>query len=152
MKKIISLFILLFFSFLLSAHEFWLEPDKFLYEAGEPITIKFLVGENFEGENWSGNRLKVNQLYFYSKDFTDELSSEISEEKGDSLQISIFDEGTAMLTFNSNNSFINLEAEKFNEYLKEDSLQTAIDYRREHYCYDCDHALYQSLNWRNQHH
>ena len=133
MKKILSLFILLFFSFLLSAHEFWLAPDKFLYEPGEPITIKFLVGENFEGEIWSGNRLKVNELYFYSKDFTDELSSEISEENGDSLQISLFDEGTAMLTFNSNNSFINLEAEKFNEYLKEDSLQIAIDYRREHH-------------------
>jgi len=132
MKKILSLFLLLFFSFLLSAHEFWLEPEKFIYEPGDPINIRFLVGENFEGENWSGNSLKVNQLNFYSKDYTDDLSSEISDEKGDSIQISLYDEGTAMLTFNSNNSFINLDAEKFNEYLKEDGLQTAIDYRREH--------------------
>jgi len=132
MKKALSLFILLFYSLLLSAQEFWLEPDNFLYEPGDPITIKFLVGENFEGEIWSGNRLKVKELYFYSKYVTDELSSEISEGNSDSLQISLFDEGSAILTFNSNNSFINLESEKYNEYLRKDSLQTVIDYRREH--------------------
>ena len=132
MKKVLSLSLLLFFSFLLSAHEFWLEPERFIYEPGDAINIRFLVGENFEGENWKGNRSKVNQINFYSKDFTDELTSEISDDNGDSLQVSLNDEGTVMLTFNSNNSFINLEAEKFNDYLKEDGIQTTIDYRREH--------------------
>lgn len=133
MKKIFSFFFLQLFSFLLPAHEFWLEPEKFIYEPGDSVNIRFFVGENFEGENWSGNQSKVNQLNFYSKDFTDDLLTELSEDKGDSLQISFNDEGTVMLTFNSNNSFINLEAEKFNAYLKEDGLQSAIDYRREHH-------------------
>jgi uncharacterized GH25 family protein len=43
----------------------------------------------------------------------------------------MLDEGTNLVAFNSTNSFIELEAAKFNDYLKEDGLINAIDYREE---------------------
>jgi uncharacterized GH25 family protein len=58
------------------------------------------------------------------------LSKSISEEKGDSIELTMLDEGTNLVAFNSTNSFIEQEAEKFNEYLKEDGLYDAIEYRK----------------------
>lgn len=126
------LFICLFtFAIPLFAHEFWLQPDKFIYKRGDNINVRFLVGENFEGDNWSGNNKKVKSLKLYFTGAVDDLSSQLSEDKGDSLQFSVYDECTAMITFNSTNSFIRLDANKFTEYLTEDGLQNAIDYRKQ---------------------
>ena len=132
MKKIFTFLSLITVSILLSSHEFWLQPDKFIYNRGETINIKFLVGENFEGENWSGNHSKIHTLDFYFGGVKDDLSGMISDEKGDSAQFTLYDEGTAMVTFNSNNSFIELDSAKFNAYLQEDGLVEAIEYRKQH--------------------
>jgi len=132
MKKPVLLLIVSFLVIPLLGHEFWLQPEKFIYQRGEPINIRFWVGENFEGENWSGNHDKINSLRLYLGNVWDDLTDQVSDEKGDSIQLSIYDEGTAMLTFNSNNSFIQLEAEKFNNYLKEDGLNYALSFRTDH--------------------
>lgn len=95
--------------------------------------IRFLVGEGFQGENWGGNKDKVHQLFHYTpSDEIIDISSRLSTNKGDSLQLPLQDEGTHMVVFNSTNSFISLEADKFNEYLKEDGLDKAAQYRKEH--------------------
>jgi uncharacterized GH25 family protein len=131
MKK--PILILLFFTFLssLSAHEFWLSPDKFLYKRGEKINIRFQGGENFEGENWRGNKSKIQSLNLYYGGVRDDLSGYFSEEAGDSLEIQQLDEGTNLVAFNSTNSYIGLDAEKFNAYLQEDGLENVIEYRKQ---------------------
>jgi uncharacterized GH25 family protein len=130
MKKFVYLFALFTLFTLLSSHEFWLNPDKFIYQRGEKINIKFLVGENFEGENWKGNKERVQSLKLYYGGVSDDLSKYISEETGDSLQLAQLDEGTNLIAFNNTNTFIELEAAKFNEYLQEDGLTDAIEYRK----------------------
>lgn len=92
-----------------------------------------MVGENFKGEDWSGNKDKVQQLFHYTpSDEVIDVSSKLSSNKGDSLQLPLQDEGTHMVVFNSTNSFISLEADKFNAYLTEDGLNEIASYRREH--------------------
>lgn len=113
-----------------SGHEFWIQPDKFIYNHGEPVNIKFLVGENFSGENWTGDKSKIKSLRLYFEDVTDKnCIDNVGGNKGDSLQIAMLDEGTVMLTLNTTNSFIDLEAAKFNGYLREDGLAEALKYR-----------------------
>ncbi len=114
----------------LLAHEFWLEPQQFIFSAGDEINIRFKVGEGFYGNNWEGNRQKVQELKLYFADVVDDLSDGLSEEAGDSLQFSMFNEGTLTLTFNNVNSYIELDAQKFNEYLQEYGLTSAIEYRK----------------------
>jgi uncharacterized GH25 family protein len=115
------------------AHEFWLQPEKFIYKRGENINIRFWLGENFEGENWKGNRANTRQLTVYFKGIPDDVTDKLSEtEEGDSLQLALFDEGTAVLAFHSTNKFIQLDSAKFNDYLKEDALEKAIQYRTDH--------------------
>jgi hypothetical protein len=116
-KKIICLVFVCLLSIVISAHEFWLQPDKFFYQPGDEINIRFFVGENFEGENLSGDSSKVQQLICYQHNVEDNLSTKISD-KGDSLQFNCYEEGNVMITFNFKNSFLKLEAAKFNDYLK----------------------------------
>lgn len=113
------------------SHEFWLEPQQYIFSRADEINIRFRVGEDFTGDNWRGNREKINELKLFYADIVDDLSNAITDDQGDSLQFSIHEEGTALITFNSTNSFIDLEAAKFNAYLLEDGLQNAIDDRRQ---------------------
>jgi uncharacterized GH25 family protein len=143
MKKIItSLFLLFVIS--VSAHEFWLQPDKFIYKKGEKANIRFKVGENFEGDNWGGDRAKVNFLTLQTNAGKTDLAASISENKGDSLQLVLQEEGTAIITYNGLNSYIELAAPKFNAYLEEDGLREAIEYRKQHNETDSmSHEFYQ---------
>jgi uncharacterized GH25 family protein len=132
MKKSIIIFSL-FIAASLSAHEFWIQPDKFIYKRGETINLKFLVGENFAGENWTGNKDKAQSMHLYFDETVDNnFEDNLTDNKGDSIQFAIYEEGTAMVTLNTKNSFIDLEAKEFNKYLKEEGLTEALDYRMEH--------------------
>lgn len=145
MKKIITvLFLLVVIS--VSAHEFWLQPNRFIYDGGEKAVIKLMVGENFDGQNWTGDSSRVASLKLWTKDGKQDIPSN-HWKKGDSLEIYLAPSNTGssiMITFNSKNSFIHLEAAKFNAYLEEDGLRNAIEYRREHHETDSmGHEAYQ---------
>jgi uncharacterized GH25 family protein len=132
-RKHLIVFIFFTIALPLLAHEFWIQPEKFIYKRGENINLRFWVGENFEGENWKGNRANAQQLTVYFKGIPDDITDKLSKtEEGDSIQLALFDEGTALLTFQTTNKFIQLDSAKFNEYLKEDALEEAIEYRAEH--------------------
>jgi uncharacterized GH25 family protein len=133
MKKIITL-LFLFCLINVSAHEFWLQPAKFIYKTGDTAVIKLMVGEDFNGKNWNGDSSKVASLGIWNKKGKAPLATDFWK-KGDSLIIRFtpeMEEGSCMITFNSTNSYISLEASKFNAYLEEDGLRNAIEYRREH--------------------
>lgn len=115
----------------LLAHEFWLSPDKYIYKRGEKINVRFFVGENFEGQNWKGKKENVQSLKLYYGGVNDDLSKYISNNPGDSLELTMLDEGTNLIAYNSTNNFIKSEAPKFHEYLLEDGLLNAIEYRKE---------------------
>lgn len=115
------------------AHEFWLQPARFIYQPGDRINIRFWVGEDFDGINWGGNREKVASLQRWVNGKRENLANHISDKKGDSLQFIMHDEGTPMITFNSINSYIELDSAKFNAYLEEDGLTGALAYRAAHH-------------------
>lgn len=129
-KTFLAITLLTIISSLL-AHEFWLSLQKYIYKRGEKINVRFFAGENFEGENWKGNKEKIQSLKIYYGGVNDDLSNYISDDPGDSLELTMLDEGTNLIAFNSTNTFIEIEAPKFNEYLAEDGLQNAIEYRKE---------------------
>jgi uncharacterized GH25 family protein len=130
MKRLIYFFTLFTFFTLLSSHEFWLYPHKFIYKRAEKINIRFWVGENFDGGNWTGNNERINSLKLYYGGVSDDLSPVVTEAGGDSIEYFMIDEGTNLIAFNSNNAFIELEPGKFNEYLEEDGLLDALEYRK----------------------
>jgi uncharacterized GH25 family protein len=131
MKKFFYTSFLFFLFTLFSSHEFWLQPASFACKKGDTIVIKFMVGENFTGENWMGNRSKINTLDLYQTGTKTSLVSRISDTKSDSLQFKPDLEGTAIVAYNSVNAFIEMDAATFNTYLDEEGLTEAIAYRKE---------------------
>lgn len=120
-------------SLVVIAHEFWLQPQQYVFNNGEIASIKFNVGENFTGENWAGSNSKINYLIHYTPSNKQiDIASLVSDKKGDSIQLKLEEDGTHMVIYNSKNSFINLVPAKFNPYLKEDGLNEAAAYRKLH--------------------
>lgn len=127
-KPVLFLFLLTIIPSLF-AHEFWLNPAKFIYKRSDKINIRFLVGENFEGENWKGNNERINSLKIYYGGVTDDLSPVVTGASGDSIEYTMIDQGTNLIAFHSTNSFIETEPAKFEEYLKENGLTNTLEYR-----------------------
>ena len=131
-KKTVLFILLLTFIPSLFAHEFWLNPGKFIYKRTDKINIRFLAGENFEGENWQGNNERIQSLKIYFGGVIDDLSPVVTDVAGDSIEYTMIDEGTNLVAFHSTNSFIEMEPEKFEAYLREDGLTNALEYRNAH--------------------
>ncbi|MCU0380438.1 MAG: DUF4198 domain-containing protein [Chitinophagaceae bacterium] len=130
MKKAIALLVVCCISSWINSHEFWLQPNRFQYKSGDPVRIRFQVGESFRGENWTGTRASVERLELFWKEFDDDLKPLIGDTvPGDSLIIQFFDEGTVMTVFESTDKYIRLDPAEFTAYLQEDGLQNAIDFR-----------------------
>lgn len=103
MRKFLLVLLVLLPAGILTAHEFWIQPDRFIYEAGETINLRFWVGENFEGGNWKGNRQSAERIEIQQNKLDDLLTSNLGENEGDSLEVSLHDEGTAMILMQTNN-------------------------------------------------
>lgn len=113
-------------------HEFWIEPDQFQLKPGQQLRLRFNVGENFTSEGWTGNRQLVDKMRVYFHDLDDEIGNLVSDSTGDSLNLQFYLPGSVLIAFQSKNKHIELPADKFNEYLKEDGLEDAALYRKEH--------------------
>lgn len=142
-KNIIALVTIQSLSFLCLAHEFWMQPQKFVFSKDEVAGIDFMVGENFEGERWSLKRHRVVRLEQHTVTSFNTISMPTDTSKRPVLNVALKTEGTHLIVMQSNNAYLELDAEKFNAYLKEDGLDDVINHRtttntldkpsREHY-------------------
>lgn len=127
-KKYVVLFLLLI-SILTQAHEFWLQPLKYFYAVGEKATISFKVGENFIGESWDLKRHRIERLELIHRNQSSNLKDSVKEGEKDNLEVELKESGTHLIVMQSDKAYIELEADKFNEYLKEDGLDNVLDLR-----------------------
>ena len=111
------------------AHEFWLQTKKFHYKVGEEMNVEFIVGENFQGEPWDLMRHKVERLEVHTGITVKNLIKEVKDVKGKNLTYKFDREGTHLVAMESDFAYIELEAEKFNDYLKDDGLDNILDER-----------------------
>lgn len=129
-KRSISFFTVILLSLVVQAHEFWMQPDKFTYAIGEMAQINFMVGENFVGERWNTANHRILRLERYAGDTHEELLNRVNTGAGRNLEVRLTDRGTQLFVLQSNSAFIELEAEKFNEYLQEDGLDEVYAHRK----------------------
>ncbi len=129
-KRFLALLILSGLSFAIQAHEFWLQPLKFNYQLNDEATINFMVGENFTGEQWDLTKHKVELLEWHTADAKADLTTQVKNVKGSRLMQKLSNEGTHLFAMKSNAAYIELGAEKFNEYLKEDGLDYILNERK----------------------
>jgi uncharacterized GH25 family protein len=131
MKKIafgITLFALFT---VLTAHEFWLEPTTYFAEIGQPVKINLRVGENFTGEKWDAGISRITHFSSFLKDKETNWLNVLQNRGLDSLDCRFSEQGTHLVALKTNSKFIELEAEKFNDYLRDDGLDAVLKTRIE---------------------
>lgn len=131
MKRSTLILIVLITAIIADAHEFWLQPKKYRYKVGEEMKVDFMVGENFTGEFWDLSVHKVEKAEIHFPGGSSDLTKQVQPTKGNNLTYKFAKEGTHLLTVQSNAAFIELDGEKFNEYLKEDGLDNIAELRKE---------------------
>jgi hypothetical protein len=114
-----------------AAHEFWLLPPRFFVAAGTKINLHVFVGENFTGNRWPGKSSRLTRLVHYAPNDTIDLTKIATRADTLSTSVELIQPGVHVLSFSTNNSFIELDAGKFNAYLKEDGLERVMDLRQQ---------------------
>jgi uncharacterized GH25 family protein len=114
---------------LASSHEFWLQPGKFRYGVNEEMNVALLVGENFEGEPWDLKKNKIERLELHHLAKIVDLRPQVRPGDKDPLKYKFTEEGTHGLVLQSSEAYVEMDAEKFNDYLKEDGIENALEIR-----------------------
>lgn len=122
MKKLSALIAVLVIASIVQAHEFWLQPAKFKFSVGEVIKLDFMVGESFTGEFWDLKKHKAEKMELHRLGGVRDLAKEVKPTQGNNLAFKADQEGTYLFSLQSNAAYIELEGDKFNDYLKEDGL------------------------------
>jgi len=117
-RKIVSTVCILVCITLVQAREFWLQPDKFIFQPGENLLLSFNVGENFMGGRWNLGRQAIIRLERHQLGKMNNLSSLIKDGDKNPIPIPLQEEGTHLVLMESNNSFLERESDSFNEFLK----------------------------------
>ncbi len=129
MKRLITTTLVLIVAYLANGHEFWLQPKKFKYALDEEIKLDFMVGESFTGEFWDLKKHKAEKMQLHRLSGVKDLVKEVKPTDGNNLTVKADQEGTYLFALQSNAAYIELEGEKFNEYLKEDGLDYILEER-----------------------
>ncbi|GAC1597266.1 MAG: DUF4198 domain-containing protein [Hymenobacter sp.] len=117
------------------AHEFWLEASRFRLQPGQTVSIRPLVGTDFTGAPWPNKAAKVLRLVRFGPTPTD--STALTPAPGvaptDSFRtgFTFAQPGTHVVLLRSANSFLELPADKFTAYLREEGLDYALQLRQE---------------------
>jgi hypothetical protein len=105
----------------LLAHDLWIEPTTFSPKPGQIVGVRLRVGENLIGELLPLVPALVNQ--FIVEDAADRkpVVGRPGAELAGVLRAAM--PGLLVIGYRSNRSTIELEADKFNQYLKEEGLE-----------------------------
>ncbi len=111
------------------AHEYWFEPANFFAQVNEKIDLKLFLGEGlkveeerpFEAAKIVSFRQYFGEVGFDSKNNVDKSMPFYSYTSGS--------DGNHMFALERNWSYITLEPDKFDEYLREDGMEYIIEER-----------------------
>lgn len=113
-----------------SAHEFWMTPDQFAPPVNAPVTFSLFVGEKFRGDTVGFGRPIAASFRWYSQRGAVQLRSHLPDNLNQSSMAMAFDRpGTQLIALDTQPFTIELTADKFNDYLREEGLEHVVTLR-----------------------
>jgi hypothetical protein len=113
----------------LHAHDFWVEPSSFRPAVGERVSFDLLVGQKLSGESVARDSGKIAHFFVRGPDGKDEDVLGI-DGRSPAGQWRVRAGGFHVLGYRTTPTPIELEALKFEVYLREEGLQPVIDARK----------------------
>ncbi len=129
LNKIITVLLVFITTLAVQSQELWLLSKKFRHVLNEEMNVAFLVGENFEGEVWDLKKNKIEKLELSHLAKTVDLRLQVKPEAKEKLKYKFIEEGTYLLSMQSGAAIVEMDSEKFNDYLKEDGLENILEIR-----------------------
>ncbi|PJJ61258.1 DUF4198 domain-containing protein [Hymenobacter chitinivorans] len=114
------------------AQEFWLLPPQFFVVPGTRFNLHVFVGENFTGRRWPGKSSRLTRFVHYTPTDSVDLTPIATRQDTLSTTVEVAQPGVHLLAFSTTNVFVELDAEKFNAYLKEHDLERVSYLRQQH--------------------
>ena len=111
----------------LFAHDFWIEPSSYQVAVGSQVTVRFLVGEEFRGDPLPLDPSRV--IVFARFGLTSETPVRGVDGADPAGVVSLDDPGLHLIAYRSTSVFLELDAEKFESYLRSEGLEGVIDER-----------------------
>lgn len=115
-----TLLTLLFVTAPLFAHDMWMEPASFFAESGQLLSIRLKVGQNLLGDPLPRSAGLINEFIVEDGSGRRPIIGREGSDPAGYLRIS--NPGLQVIGYYSKPSSVDLPAEKFNEYLKEEGL------------------------------
>lgn len=108
----------------LAAHDFWIEPTAFRPAVGATLGVRLVVGQKFRGDALPRNPAMIARFVLVSEAGEVPVAGHAADEPAGSVRIE--QPGLAVIAYRSLDSAVSLEAAKFEEYLKDEGLETVI--------------------------
>jgi uncharacterized GH25 family protein len=110
-----------------SAHDMWVEPTTFSPGLGETVGIRLRVGHDLLGDPLPRDTSLINQFVFEDASGRKPVVGRHGTDPAGFLRADI--PGLLVIGYSSNPSAVELTADKFNQYLKEEGLDTVAALR-----------------------
>lgn len=121
MKIGIAAFALLTLSVPAAAHDFWLQPNRFQANTGDPVSFNFLVGHGKSRERWN-NHDRIVMIADFTSGRRVDLRNDLRRVGPADLVARLRTPGLHVVALQSTNAFSELPATRFNDYAKEEGL------------------------------
>ena len=111
----------------LFAHDMWIEPMTFAPETGQIISVKLRVGQDLLGDPLPRDPALVNQFIVEDPEGRKPVVGRDGADPAGFLRVAV--PGLLIVGYRSNPSFVELTPEKFNQYLKDEGLDSVAAVR-----------------------
>ena len=108
----------------LKAHDMWIDPVTFVPESGQVVGVRLRVGQDLLGDPLPRDVRLINQFIVLDDSGRRPIVGRDGADPAGLLRIGAT--GLHVIGYHSNPSLVELAADKFNQYLKEEGLDGAI--------------------------
>jgi uncharacterized GH25 family protein len=108
----------------LLAHDFWIEPSSFRPPVGSAVALRLMVGQGFRGDPVPRNPALIVEFVLVSDFGEVAIPGRPADEPAGTASISA--PGLQVVGYRSGDSFVSLDATKFEDYLREEGLERIV--------------------------
>lgn len=115
------------------AHDFWLDLPAYRAESGQPIDLRFLIGDSGKAEGWETAWRKIVSLRSYGPAGVRDQQADIrtAPDRGDGgARVVLTEPGTHVIAFETMQSESDLPADEFTAYAGHEGLTPVLEARR----------------------
>ncbi len=113
------------------AHDYWLQPQRFFLSTGETTAVRLFVGDHFSSETERPYQAKKTvDFQVVSQNEARDLKANAKDGEKPVCTIAPERAGSHLIVMERDWSHIEIEAAKFNKYLKHEGLTAILEMRR----------------------